>query len=80
MHKHTVVKAVFLKSLSLSFNNHLKMIEHQIVAILKEAEASITVKELCRKLWHGEFNFLSMMGKIWRYGNFRHQMLKTTGI
>jgi hypothetical protein len=55
------------------------MIEHQIVAILKEAEASITVKELCRKLWHGEFNFLSMMGKIWRYGNFRHQMLKATG-
>ena len=26
-----------------------KMTEHQIVAILKEAEADIPVKELCRK-------------------------------
>ncbi|SCB89803.1 hypothetical protein GA0061080_100857 [Gilliamella intestini] len=26
-----------------------KMTEHQIVAILKEAEAGIPVKELCRK-------------------------------
>jgi len=30
-----------------------KMTEHQIVAILKEAEASIPVKELCRKYGMG---------------------------
>ena len=29
------------------------MTEHQIVAILKEAEASIPVKELCRKYGMG---------------------------
>jgi hypothetical protein len=57
LHKHTVVKAVFLKSLSLSFNNHLNMTEHKIVAILKEAEASITVKELCRKYDLGNSTF-----------------------
>ncbi len=28
-----------------------KMTEHQIVAILKEAEAGIPVKEHCRKFW-----------------------------
>ncbi|MFQ1016895.1 transposase [Gilliamella sp. BG7] len=27
-----------------------KMTEHQIVAILKEAETGISVKELCRKI------------------------------
>ena len=30
-----------------------KMTEHQIVAILKEAEAGIPVKELCRKYGMG---------------------------
>ncbi|WP_373885646.1 transposase [Snodgrassella alvi] len=34
-----------------------KMTEHQIVAILKEAEAGITVKELCRKYSMGNSTF-----------------------
>jgi putative transposase len=34
-----------------------KMSEHQIVAILKDAEAGITVKELCRKYGMGNSTF-----------------------
>jgi putative transposase len=34
-----------------------KMTEHQIVAILKEAEAGIPVKELCRKYGMGNSTF-----------------------
>jgi putative transposase len=33
------------------------MTEHQIVAILKEAEAGIPVKELCRKYGMGNSTF-----------------------
>ncbi|OCG58489.1 transposase [Gilliamella sp. Nev5-1] len=34
-----------------------KMTEHQIIAILKEAEAGIPVKELCRKYGMGNSTF-----------------------
>ena len=34
-----------------------KMTEHQIVSILKEAEAGISVKELCRKYAIGNSTF-----------------------
>ncbi|WMY92171.1 transposase [Snodgrassella communis] len=34
-----------------------KMTEHQIIAILKEAEAGIPVKELCRKYGIGNSTF-----------------------
>ncbi|PIT51543.1 transposase [Snodgrassella alvi] len=34
-----------------------KMTEHQIVSILKEAEAGISVKELCRKYGIGNSTF-----------------------
>nr|WP_143558217.1 transposase [Snodgrassella alvi] len=36
-----------------------KMTEHQIVAILKEAEAGISVKELCRKYGIGNSTFIN---------------------
>ncbi|WP_257390902.1 hypothetical protein [Snodgrassella alvi] len=35
-----------------------KMIEHQIVSIIKEAEAGIPIKELCRKYGMGNFTLL----------------------
>ncbi len=34
-----------------------KMTEHQIVAILKEAEVGILIKNL-RYIWHRQFDFL----------------------
>ncbi|MWP50405.1 transposase [Gilliamella sp. Lep-s35] len=34
-----------------------KITEHQIVSILKEAEAGIAVKELCRKYGMGNSTF-----------------------
>jgi putative transposase len=39
------------------------MTEYQIVAILKEAEASITVKELCRKYGTGNLTFYKWRNK-----------------
>ncbi|PIT57428.1 transposase [Snodgrassella alvi] len=40
-----------------------KMTEHQIVAILKEAEAGIPVKELCRKYGIGNSTFYKWRDK-----------------
>ena len=34
-----------------------KMTEHQIISILKEVEAGISVKELCRKYGMGNSTF-----------------------
>ncbi|OCG62261.1 transposase [Gilliamella sp. GillExp13] len=43
-----------------------KMTEHQIVAILKEAEAGIPVKELCRKYGMGNSTFYKWREKYGR--------------
>jgi putative transposase len=40
-----------------------KMTEHQIVAILKEAEAGIPVKELCHKYGMGNSTFYKWRDK-----------------
>ena len=40
-----------------------KITEHQIVAILKEAEAGISVKELCRKYGMGNSTFYTINGE-----------------
>ncbi|OCG19026.1 transposase [Gilliamella sp. WF3-4] len=50
-----------------------KMTEHQIVAILKEAEAGIPVKELCRKYGMGNSTFYKWRGK---YGGMETSDIK----
>ena len=50
-----------------------KMTEHQIVAILKEAEAGIPVKELCRKYGMGNSTFYKWREK---YGGMETQDIK----
>ncbi|PIT53514.1 transposase [Snodgrassella alvi] len=50
-----------------------KMTEHQIVAILKEAEASIPVKELCRKYGIGNSTFYKWRDK---YGGMETSDIK----
>ena len=49
------------------------MTEHQIVAILKEAEAGIPVKELCRKYGMGNSNFYKWREK---YGGMETSDIK----
>ena len=50
-----------------------KMTEHQIVAILKEAEAGISVKELCRKYGMGNSTFYKWREK---YGGMETSDIK----
>jgi putative transposase len=50
-----------------------KMTEHQIVAILKEAEAGIPVKELCRKYGMGNSTFYKWREK---YGGMETSNIK----
>ena len=50
-----------------------KMTEHQIVAILKEAEAGIPVKELCRKYGMGNSTFYKWRKK---YGGMETSNIK----
>ncbi|WP_141670639.1 transposase, partial [Gilliamella sp. Choc6-1] len=50
-----------------------KMTEHQIVAILKEAEAGIPVKELCRKYGVGNSTFYKWREK---YGGMETSDIK----
>ena len=50
-----------------------KMTEHQIVAILKEAEAGIPVKELCRKYGMGNSTFYKWREK---YGGIETSDIK----
>jgi putative transposase len=50
-----------------------KMTEHQIVAILKEAEAGISVKELCRKYGIGNSTFYKWRDK---YGGMETSDIK----
>ncbi|OCG67407.1 transposase [Gilliamella sp. Imp1-6] len=50
-----------------------KMTEHQIVAILKEAEAGIPVKELCRKYGMGNSTFYKWRKK---YGGMETSDIK----
>ncbi|MCO6507064.1 MAG: transposase [Snodgrassella sp.] len=50
-----------------------KMTEHQIVAILKEAEAGIPVKELCRNYGMGNSTFYKWRDK---YGVMETRKLK----
>ena len=50
-----------------------KMTEHQIVAILKEAEAAIPVKELCRKYGIGNSTFYKWREK---YGGMETSDIK----
>ncbi|PIT55408.1 transposase [Snodgrassella alvi] len=50
-----------------------KMTEHQIVAILKEAEAGIPVKELCRKYAIGNSTFYKWREK---YGGMETSDIK----
>jgi putative transposase len=50
-----------------------KMTEHQIVAILKEAEAGIPVKELCRKYGMGNSTFYQWREK---YGGMETSDIK----
>ncbi|OCG57451.1 transposase [Gilliamella sp. Fer4-1] len=50
-----------------------KMTEHQIVAILKEAEAGILVKELCRKYGMGNSTFYKWREK---YGGMETSDIK----
>ena len=50
-----------------------KMTEHQIVAILKEAEAGIPVKELCRKYGMGYSTFYKWREK---YGGMETSDIK----
>ena len=49
------------------------MTEHQIVAILKEAEAGISVKELCRKYGMGNSTFYKWREK---YGGMETSDIK----
>ncbi|SCC22324.1 transposase [Gilliamella intestini] len=51
----------------------IKMTEHQIVAILKEAEAGIPVKELCRKYGMGNSTFYKWREK---YGGMETSDIK----
>ncbi|OCG45334.1 transposase [Gilliamella sp. Choc5-1] len=50
-----------------------KMTEHQIVAILKEAEAGIPVKEICRKYGMGNSTFYKWREK---YGGMETSDIK----
>jgi putative transposase len=50
-----------------------KMTEHQIVAILKEAEAGIPVKELCRKYGMANSTFCKWRDK---YGGMKTSDIK----
>ncbi|PIT54034.1 transposase [Snodgrassella alvi] len=50
-----------------------KMTEHQIVAILKEAEAGIPIKELCRKYGIGNSTFYKWRDK---YGGMETSDIK----
>ena len=50
-----------------------KMTEHQIVAILKEAEAGIPIKELCRKYGMGNSTFYKWREK---YGGMETSDIK----
>ncbi|PIT54854.1 transposase [Snodgrassella alvi] len=50
-----------------------KMTEHQIIAILKEAEAGIPVKELCRKYGIGNSTFYKWRDK---YGGMETSDIK----
>jgi putative transposase len=50
-----------------------KMTEHQIVAILNEAEVSIPVKELCRKYGMGNSTFYKWRDK---YGGMETSDIK----
>ncbi|OCG16629.1 transposase [Gilliamella sp. WF3-4] len=50
-----------------------KMTEHQIVAILKEAQAGIPVKELCRKYGMGNSTFYKWREK---YGGMETSDIK----
>ncbi|MWP48798.1 MULTISPECIES: transposase [unclassified Gilliamella] len=50
-----------------------KMTEHQIIAILKEAEAGIPVKELCRKYGMGNSTFYKWREK---YGGMESSDIK----
>ncbi|MFQ0994598.1 transposase [Gilliamella sp. BG2] len=50
-----------------------KMTEHQIVAILKKAEAGIPVKELCRKYGMGNSTFYKWREK---YGGMETSDIK----
>ncbi|OCG42263.1 transposase [Gilliamella sp. Fer1-1] len=50
-----------------------KMTEHQIVAILKEAEAGIPVKELCRQYGMGNSTFYKWREK---YGGMEMSDIK----
>nr|WP_239324818.1 transposase [Snodgrassella gandavensis] len=49
------------------------MTEHQVVSILKEAEAGISVKELCRKYDMGNSTFYKWQEK---YGSMESSYIK----
>lgn len=50
-----------------------KMTEHQIISILKEVEAGISVKELCRKYGMGNSTFYKWWDK---YGSMETSDIK----
>lgn len=40
----------------------------QIISILREAEAGISARELCRKARHFLHHLLHLTQEVWRYG------------
>ena len=47
--------------------------EEQIIGFLKEAEASIPVKELCRKYGFSDASFYTWAQQVWRHERVRFQ-------
>ena len=43
----------------------------QIISILREAEAGISARELCRKARHFRQHLLHLTQEVWRYGGAR---------
>ena len=52
--------------------------EEQIVGVLKEAEAGVPVKDLCRRIGISTAAFLPLEGEVWGLGGERGPALAST--
>ena len=53
--------------------------EQQIVKILKEAEAGVSVEALSRQYGFGKKHVLQMESQVWRDGNLRSETIARAG-
>ena len=53
--------------------------DEQIIGFLREADAGVPVKELCRKHGFSDASFYTWRAKVWRHAGRRGQAAEGTG-